>query len=86
MRLTLKTTSLKYTFFRKDVLPRKAEWIKQSVVSFNPDESKLTTSEGDEISYEFLVVAMGLQLNYGQVHIHLKLYLGSTKNVCSLKA
>lgn len=51
----------------KDVLPRKAEWIKQSVVSFNPDESKLTTSEGDEISYEFLVVAMGLQLNYGQI-------------------
>jgi NADH dehydrogenase FAD-containing subunit len=58
-----------YLDFRKDVLPRKAEWIKQSVVGFNPDESKLTTSEGDEISYEFLVVAMGLQLNYGQVQI-----------------
>ena len=58
-----------FPYFRQDVLPRKAEWIKQSVVGFNPDESKLMTSEGDEISYEFLVVAMGLQLNYGQVPI-----------------
>ena len=49
------------------MLPKDAEWIKQSVVSFDPDHNKLTTSEGDEISYEFLVVAMGLQLNYNEV-------------------
>jgi sulfide:quinone oxidoreductase len=49
------------------VLPKKAEWIKQSVASFDPDHNKLTTTGGDEISYEFLVVAMGLQLNYSQV-------------------
>jgi sulfide:quinone oxidoreductase len=48
-------------------LPRKAEWIKQKVVAFDPDRNKLTTSTGDEISYEFLVVAMGLQLNYHEV-------------------
>lgn len=48
-------------------MPKKAEWIKQKVVGFDPDNNKLTTSEGDEISYEFLVVAMGLQLNYQEV-------------------
>ena len=52
---------------RASVPPKDAEWIKQSVVSFDPDNNKLTTSEGDEISYEFLVVAMGLQLNYNEV-------------------
>ena len=51
------------------MLPKGAEWIKQSVVSFDPDNNKLTTSEGDEISYEFLVVAMGLQLNYHEVRL-----------------
>jgi NADPH-dependent 2,4-dienoyl-CoA reductase/sulfur reductase-like enzyme len=51
------------------VLPKKAEWIRQNVVSFDPDNNKLTTSEGDEIAYEFLVVAMGLQLNYNEVRL-----------------
>ena len=50
------------------MLPKKAEWIKQGVVSFDPENCKLTTTEGDEISYEYLVVAMGLQLNYNQVY------------------
>lgn len=54
---------------RANTLPKGAEWIKQSVVSFDPDNSKLMTSEGDEISYEFLVVAMGLQLNYHEVRV-----------------
>jgi NADH dehydrogenase FAD-containing subunit len=67
MRMENKFNHWLYFIPRKDVLPRKAEWIQQSVVSFDPDNCKLMTSEGDEISYEFLVVAMGLQLNYKQV-------------------
>lgn len=55
-------------FNRKDVLPKSADWIKQSVASFDPDNNKVTTDNGDVISYEFLVVAMGLQLNYNQVN------------------
>ena len=53
--------------FRGDVLPKGADWIQQKVVGFNPDSNKLTTSEGDVISYEYLVVAMGLQLNYHEI-------------------
>eukprot|EP00094_Tigriopus_californicus_P012328 TCALIF_11917-PA protein Name:"Similar to SQRDL Sulfide:quinone oxidoreductase, mitochondrial (Homo sapiens)" AED:0.08 eAED:0.08 QI:154/1/1/1/0.85/0.75/8/258/430 len=48
----------------QSVLPSKAEWIKDKVVGFDPDNSKVMTQNGDEISYEFLVVAMGLQLNF----------------------
>ncbi len=49
------------------VLPSKASWIKDSAASFDPDNNRLTTAGGDEISYEFLVVAMGLQLRYEAV-------------------
>jgi len=51
----------------KNVLPKKAEWLKTSVETFDPDNSKVTTTEGDEISYEYLVIAMGLQLKYEMV-------------------
>ena len=51
----------------KKVLPKKAEWLKTSVEKFDPDNSKVTTTEGDEISYEYLVIAMGLQLKYEMV-------------------
>merc|ERR1712062_128396 len=49
------------------VLPKNATWLKTKAVSFNPDQNKLTTEAGDEISYEFLVIAMGLSLDYGQI-------------------
>ena len=51
----------------KDVLPKNADWIKSKVVSFDPDNSRLSTDEGDEISYEYLVIAMGMQLRYEDV-------------------
>ena len=53
----------------KSVLPKKAEWLKTSVEKFDPDNCKVTTKEGDEISYEYLVVAMGLQLKYEMVNL-----------------
>nr|QTJ02331.1 sulfide quinone oxidoreductase 2 [Xenograpsus testudinatus] len=49
------------------VLPKKADWIKQRVVTFDPHNNKVMTEDGSEINYEFLVVALGLQLNYGQI-------------------
>ena len=53
----------------KDVLPKNADWIQSKVVSFDPDNSKLSTDGGDEISYEYLVIAMGLQLRYEDVSL-----------------
>lgn len=49
------------------VIPRKATWIKDRVAEFCPDENSLTTTEGQRIGYEFLVVAGGIQINWHQI-------------------
>lgn len=58
----------------KDVLPKKAKWIQDSVACFDPENNKVTTKCGSSIAYDYMVVAMGLQLNFDQVftkfHIH----------------
>lgn len=50
-----------------DVLPKKAKWIKDSASLFNPEKNCLITASGDEITYEYLIIAMGLKLDYGKV-------------------
>lgn len=51
----------------QQVLPKKADWIKQRVVSFDPANNKVMTDDGQEINYQYLVVALGLQLNFSKV-------------------
>ncbi|XP_023329172.1 sulfide:quinone oxidoreductase, mitochondrial [Eurytemora carolleeae] len=46
----------------ESVLPSSATWIKEKVTGFQPEENYVTTESGDKISYDFLVVAAGLQL------------------------
>lgn len=48
----------------KDFIPNDVKWIKDEVKSFDPDNNKLTTRSGEEISYDYLVVATGLQYHY----------------------
>ncbi len=50
------------------VLPKKARWIKDRAVQFNPEGNSLVTSSGEEITYEYLVLALGLQLDYAKVY------------------
>lgn len=50
-----------------EVLPKKAKWIKDRAAQFFPEENRLVTASGEEISYDFLVLAMGLQLDYNKV-------------------
>lgn len=50
-----------------EVLPKKAKWIKDRASQFFPEENRLVTASGDEITYEYLVLAMGLQLDYDKV-------------------
>lgn len=52
-----------------EVLPKKARWIKDRVVTFRPEENRLVTASGDEVSYEYLVLALGLQLDYHKVSV-----------------
>jgi NADH dehydrogenase FAD-containing subunit len=49
------------------VLPKHCVWVQDSATEFDPDNCTVTTSNGTVLKYDFLVVAMGLQLNYHQI-------------------
>uniref|UniRef100_A0A182PTM6 Sulfide:quinone oxidoreductase, mitochondrial n=1 Tax=Anopheles epiroticus TaxID=199890 RepID=A0A182PTM6_9DIPT len=51
----------------KSVLPALATWIKDSAAKFEPENNAVYTSGGDKIEYEYLLVAVGLQLNYDKI-------------------
>lgn len=51
----------------ESVLPRKVKWIKDAAAKFCPDSNEVITKSGHTIAYEFLVIAVGLQLNYSKV-------------------
>lgn len=52
----------------KDVLPKKAKWIKDSVSAFEPESNKIVSNEGHVINYEYMIVSTGLQLNFDAVY------------------
>lgn len=49
------------------VLPALAKWLKDSAVKFEPENNAVYTANGDKIEYDFLLVAVGLQLNYNKI-------------------
>lgn len=51
----------------KDFLPKEAKWIKDIVVEFNPDNNLVKTKTNGEISYDYLVCATGLELDYESI-------------------
>lgn len=51
----------------KSVLPKNVNWIQDKVESFNPQVNNVTTSNGDTINYDYMVVSVGLQYNYDQI-------------------
>lgn len=52
---------------QKDFIPAGATWIKDKVVSFDPDQNALTLAGGDTLTYDYLVVAPGIQINWGAI-------------------
>jgi sulfide:quinone oxidoreductase len=48
----------------KDVMPENASWIKDAVVSFEPEQNQVTTQKGDQYTYDILIAAPGIQLNW----------------------
>ena len=48
----------------KDFIPDDVKWIKDEVKTFDPDNNKVITRGGEEVSYDYLVVATGLQYHY----------------------
>jgi len=49
------------------VIPKKTTWIKDAITEFVPEWNLLKTQNGQEITYDFLVVAAGLQVNFGKI-------------------
>lgn len=49
------------------VIPDGAKWIKDAVTEFHPDENYVLMASGEELHYEFLVVAAGIQIDWGKI-------------------
>lgn len=64
-----------------DVMPKSVKWIKQKVVTFQPEANTITLDNNETVQYDYLVVAPGIQLNWGDIK-GLKETLGKN-GVCS---
>ena len=62
------------------VMPKGVHWIKQKALGFSPDQN-LVTLEKDSLTYDYLIVCPGIQLNWGAIK-GLQETLGKN-NVCS---
>ncbi|CAL8373380.1 unnamed protein product [Arctogadus glacialis] len=49
------------------VVPSGVKWVKSRVQEINPDSNTVITDDGKEISYEYLIVALGIQLHYEKI-------------------
>lgn len=47
----------------KNFIPKGVSWIKNSVVDIEPDNNKVILANGDEVVYDYLVAAPGIQIN-----------------------
>ncbi len=51
----------------RDAIPSKATWIRDAVTGFEPANSQVVLRDGGRLGYDFLVVAVGLQLNWSAI-------------------
>lgn len=51
----------------KQVLPKGVRWIKQAVQKFNPEENNLQLDNEEQVSYDYLVVCPGIQVNWSDI-------------------
>lgn len=65
----------------KDQIPQNAKWIKSYASTFDPEANTVVTRDGTSISYDYLIVAAGIQLDWDGIP-GLKESIG-TKSVCS---
>jgi sulfide:quinone oxidoreductase len=63
------------------VIPKGAKWIRERVAGFDPENNSVTLDSGTMVTYDYMVVAPGIQLNWNEVK-GLKENLGKN-GVCS---
>ena len=52
---------------QKDFIPSGVNWIQEKVASFDPDSNTIQLASGQAVSYDFLVVAAGIQIDWKKV-------------------
>ncbi len=50
-----------------DYVPAGVDWVQERVEEIDPDANKILTESGRVLAYDFLIVAVGLSLEYGQI-------------------
>lgn len=50
-----------------EVIPRGVDWVRDAVAEFMPESSAIRTAGGQHISYDALVIAPGLQINWSAI-------------------
>lgn len=63
------------------LIPKHVTWIRDAVTAFEPDNDRVFTRDGKTISYDWLIVAPGIQINWDKIP-GLKESIG-TRSVCS---
>ncbi|MEZ4919884.1 MAG: FAD/NAD(P)-binding oxidoreductase [Saprospiraceae bacterium] len=49
------------------VMNKGVEWIQEAAATFEPDQNAVTTASGSRITYDYLVVAPGIQLDWHKI-------------------
>lgn len=63
------------------VIPQRVDWLPEAVATFEPEARSLTTADGTQVRYEWLVVCPGIQINWSAI-AGLRAALGKN-GVCS---
>lgn len=51
----------------KDFIPSKSTWIQEAAATFEPDQNQVTLSNGDKVTYDYMVVCPGIQLDWHKI-------------------
>ena len=50
-----------------DYLPKGVQWINEAAAEIDPEGKKVVTASGQSVPFDYLMVATGLELNYGAI-------------------
>lgn len=53
--------------FERECIPSGVSWIKDAVVEFVPEQNMVRTGFGKEVTYDYLVVCPGIQINWNRI-------------------
>jgi sulfide:quinone oxidoreductase len=50
-----------------DYIPQNTTWIKEAVATFSPEKNTVTCTNGTDITYDYMVVCPGIQLDWNKI-------------------